>query len=499
MSDLFVELTLPNGLKIKQPTGLFINNKYVAAKSGELLEAVDPASGKLITKVHCAGPEDIDIAVKAARTAFPAWKSLDGAAKRDLFWKLATLMERDCKTIAALEAYDSGKPLDTNAIYDIEEAIEVLKYNAGWADKITGKTIPTTNAKFAYTIHEPIGVVGQIIPWNYPLLMAFWKLVALAASNCAIMKVSELTPLSMLYVGQLFVEAGFPPGVFQIVPGYGAVAGSALVEHLGVDKIAFTGSTVTGQAIQRAAAVNLKPVTLECGGKTPLLVFDDADLDQAVKWTAWGIFNNMGQICTGSSRAYVHESIYEKFLQELKKHVEQDYPQGHPFTSSTVVGPQVSKAQYNKIMGFLKIGKEEGARVILGGDKAIVKGYEGGFYIQPTIFADVKQHFRIVQEEIFGPVISIGKFSTDEEAVELANDSKYGLGASLFTKDITRAHLVARDLQAGMVWINSNNDSDIKIPFGGVKMSGHGRELGEYGLEEYTQAKAVHVNLGSKL
>ncbi|ONH65737.1 Aldehyde dehydrogenase [NAD(P)+] 1 [Cyberlindnera fabianii] len=500
MSDLSVEITLPDGSTYKQPTGLFINNEWVAATSGEFVESINPATGKPICKVHAAGVEDIDKAAKAAAEAFKTWKNIDPAERRDMLLKLASLVERDTDIITALEANDSGKPKDTNAIYDVQEVIELLKYVAGWTDKLSGETIPAGPNKFAFTIREPIGTVGCIVPFNYPLGMFGWKLSALAAGNCAIFKSAEQTPLSILYFANLFKEAGFPPGVAQVVSGYGAVAGDAMVKHPLIQKIAFTGSTKTGQLVQKNAAEYLKPVALECGGKTALLVFDDADLDQAVKWTAWGIFNNMGQICTGSSRAYIHESLYEKFLEELKAHVISDYPVGLPFEKDVVVGPQVSKAQYEKILGYIKSGKEQGARVVHGGKIPDREDLKDGYFVEPTIFADVKQDYTIVREEIFGPVIAIGKFSTDEEAVELANDCEYGLGASLFTKDITRAHLVAQKLEAGMVWINSNNDSDIKIPFGGVKMSGNeSRELGKIGIEAFTVAKAVHVNLGNKL
>lgn len=499
MSDLFVDITLPNNLTYKQPIGLFINNEFVPAQSGEFINSINPASDEVITKVHAAGPEDVDIAVKHARAAFKAWKKFDGSDRRDLFLKLASLIERDYDLIAAIEANDSGKPLDNNARFDVDETLEVIKYLAGWTDKIQGRTIPTTSKKFAYTIMEPIGVCGLITPFNYPLAMSAWKLASLASGNCAIYKSSEYTPLSILYVVQLFKEAGFPPGVIQVLSGSGAVAGDALVKHLGVDKIAFTGSTFTARKIQSNAAINLKPVTIEAGGKTPVLVFDDCDFDEAVAWSAIGIFSNMGQICTGSSRIYVQETIYEKFLSALKVHVEKEYPQGLPFEADVVVGPQVSKVQYEKILGYIKAGKEEGARVILGGDIPSRPELQKGYFIQPTIFADVKPHFKIVQEEIFGPVVSIAPFKTEEEAVQLANDTVYGLGASIFTKDITRATLLAQDLESGMVWINSNNDSDCKVPFGGVKLSGHGRELGQYGVETFMAPKAVHVNLGNNL
>lgn len=500
MSDVYTQITLPNGQSYKQPTGLFLNNEFVPATSGEFVESINPSTGAPICKVHAAGVADIDTAAQYAKEAFKTWKYVDGCERRDLLLKLASLVERDADILAALEANDSGKPKDTNAIYDIEEVVALLKYVAGWADKLEGSTIPAGPNKFAYTIREPIGVVGCIIPFNYPLAMFGWKLTALAAGNCAIFKSAEQTPLSVLYFAQLFKEAGFPPGVAQVISGFGAVAGDAMVRHPDIQKIAFTGSTKTGQLIQKVAADHLKPVTLECGGKTALLVFGDADIEQAVKWTAWGIFNNMGQICTGSSRAYVHESVYEKFLEELKQHVIAEYPQGLPFEDGVVIGPQVSKIQHEKILGYIDIGKAEGARVVLGGKQPDRADLQSGYFVEPTIFADVKPDFRIVKEEIFGPVIAIGKFTTDDEAVALANDCIYGLGASLFTKDITRAHTVAQKLESGMVWINSNNDSDVRIPFGGVKMSGNEtRELGKQGIEAFTVAKAVHVNLGWRL
>lgn len=498
--SISVDITLPNGQKYTQPTGLFINNEFVPATSGEFIETINPATGEPITKVHSAGVEDIDIVAKAANAAYSSWKYTDGVERRDLLLKLASLVERDRDILGALEANDTGKPKDTNAVYDVDEVVATLKYVAGWADKLEGTVIPVGPNKLAYTVREPIGVVGCIIPFNFPLAMFGWKLTALAAGNCAIFKSAEQTPLSILYFAQLFKEAGFPPGVAQVVSGLGRVAGDAMVKHPDIHKIAFTGSTATGQLIQRVAADYLKPLTLECGGKTALLVFDDADLDQAIKWTAWGIFNNMGQICTGSSRAYIHESLYEQFLQGLKEHVIAEYPQGLPFEEGVVVGPQVSKIQHEKILGYIQKGKDEGARVILGGKHPERADLQKGYFVEPTIFADVKQSFTIVKEEIFGPVIAVGKFSTDEEAIALANDTVYGLGASLFTSDITRAHTVAQKLESGMVWINSNNDSDVRVPFGGVKMSGNEtRELGKHGIEAFTVAKAIHVNLGNKL
>lgn len=491
------EVTLPNGMKYSQPSGLFINNEFVASKSGKTLESINPSTGEVNGAVYAAEAEDVDIAVAAARTAFKTWKKMTGVERGDLLFKMVQLMEEDQKTLSAVEAWDSGKTLEQNAKYDIAETISVFKYYAGWADKIQGRLIQNDPKKLAYTVHEPYGVCGQIIPWNYPILMAAWKLApALAAGNVVILKSSEVTPLSILYFAKLFKKAGFPPGVVSILSGFGATAGKALASHTGVDKVAFTGSTATGRVIQQLATSNLKAVTLECGGKSPLIIRGDADLEQAVKWAAAGIMQNQGQVCTSTSRIYAHESIYEEFLTQFAAHIKEVYVQGDMFQDDAVVGPQVSKMHYDKIMSYIDIGKKE-ARLVLGGEANKEAG--NGYFIKPTVFADVKPTHRVVQEEIFGPVVAVGKFSTDEEALELANGTEYGLGAAIFTKDIAIAHNMASDIEAGMVWINSSNDSDLHVPFGGVKMSGVGRELGEYGLTTYTQAKAVHVNLGTRL
>lgn len=498
--ELEYEVTLPNGLKYTQPSGLFINNEFVKSKAGRTLESINPSTGEVNGAVYAAEEDDVDIAVTAARAAFKSWKKSTGVDRGKLLFKVAQLLEeeKEKELITSIEAWDSGKTKEQNAQYDIDEVIEVFRYYAGWADKIQGKVIYNNPKKFAYTVHEPFGVCGQIIPWNYPLLMAAWKLApALAAGNVIVMKSSEITPLSILYFATLFKKAGFPPGVVNILSGYGATAGKALAAHKDVNKIAFTGSTATGKIIQQLASSNLKAVTLECGGKSPFIIRPDADLEQAVKWAAVGIMSNQGQICTSTSRIYVHESVYEKFLTAFAEHIKTDYKQGDMFNDEAVVGPQVSQMQYDKILSYLDIGKKEGARVILGGKAN--KDAGKGFFIEPTVFADVKPDFRIVREEIFGPVVAVGKFTTDEEAIELANDCEYGLGAAIFTKDITVAHIMAQDLESGQVWINSSNDSDVHVPFGGVKMSGVGRELGEYGLSMYTEAKAVHVNLGSVL
>ncbi|CAN3501465.1 aldehyde dehydrogenase [NAD(P)+] 1 [Diutina catenulata] len=491
---------LPNGKSYQQPSGLFINNEFVKSQSGKTFDSINPETGEVNGAVYEADAADIDIAVDAASEAFKSWRKVRGDKRGKMLFKLADLMDQERELLSAIEAWDSGKPRSQNALGDVIASAQCIRYFAGWADKVQGRVIQNDPKKLAYTIHEPFGVCGQIIPWNYPIAMAAWKIgPALAAGNTVVMKTSEITPLSMLYMCTLMKRAGFPPGVFNLVSGFGATAGKALAEHMKVQKIAFTGSTATGQAIQRAAASNMKAVTLECGGKSPLIIREDADLDQAVKWAAIGIMSNQGQICTSTSRIYVHEKIYEEFLTQYAAHVKENYKQGSTFADDVVVGPQVSKQQQQKVLGYIEVGKKEGARVVLGGEANTDGAMAKGFYVKPTIFADVKPSMRIVQEEIFGPVVSVGKFASDAEALELANSTEYGLGAAIFTRDLVAAHQMAADIEAGMVWINSSNDSDHHIPFGGVKMSGVGRELGEYGLSIYTQAKAVHVNMGLKL
>lgn len=375
-----------------------------------------------------------------------------------------------------------------------------MRYYAGWADKTFGQTIGTTPEKFAYTIRQPVGVVAQIIPWNYPLAMATWKLgPALACGNTVVLKAAEQTPLSILVLGTLIKKAGFPPGVVNFVNGLGHVAGGALVGHPLVDKVAFTGSTATASLIMSTAAKTLKNVSLETGGKSPLIVFSDAEMEQAVKWSHLGIMSNQGQICTATSRILVQEDVYDEFLSKFLAETKATSKIGSQWDESTYQGPQVSKVQYNRVLEYVNIGKSEGATLASGGQRAEVAGFEKGFFVAPTIFTDVNPSMRIWREEIFGPVVVIAKFKDEEEALSLANDSIYGLGAAVFTRDIQRAHRVAAEIESGMVWINSSQDCDPRVPFGGVKQSGIGRELGEAGLEAYSQIKAVHVNMGNNL
>ncbi|OOF97988.1 hypothetical protein ASPCADRAFT_3052 [Aspergillus carbonarius ITEM 5010] len=502
MSSLSVQLTAPNGRSYAQPVGLFINNEFVPSKSGERFASINPSNEEEIVSVYAAGEEDVDIAVKAARKAFndPSWKLLPSTERGILMQKLADLIEQHRETLATIETWDNGKPYSISLNDDLGEVINTLRYYAGYADKVHGQTIGTTPAKFAYTLRQPIGVVGQIIPWNFPLAMAAWKLgPALACGNTIVMKPAEQTPLSILYLANLIKEAGFPPGVINILNGHGRVAGSALVAHPGVDKVAFTGSTMTGREIMKTAAGTLKNITLETGGKSPLLVFDDADIEQAAKWAHVGIMYNQGQVCTATSRILVHESIYDKFVELFKAEVAATSKVGDPFADDTFQGPQVTKAQYERVLSYIEAGKSEGATLVAGGEPFKNVGDGKGFFIAPTVFTNVKDNMRIYREEVFGPFVVIASFSTEEEAVTRANDTTYGLGAAVFTKDIERAHRVASDIEAGMVWINSSNDSDFRVPFGGVKQSGIGRELGEAGLEAYSQTKAIHVNLGTKL
>ncbi|KAK5993024.1 Aldehyde dehydrogenase [Cladobotryum mycophilum] len=494
MSNLVAQLKAPNGVEFSLPTGLFINNEFVEATSGSKITSISPINGEEIVSVEAASEADIDRAVQAARAAFQEdseWRSLTGTERAALMHKLADLIEEHKHTLATIETWDNGKPYLVARDEDLNEVTGTLRYYAGYADKIHGQTIPTHANKLAYTLRQPIGVCAQIIPWNYPLGMAAWKLgPALATGNTIVLKPAEQTPLSILYVADLIRQAGFPR----------AEAGKALTVHPQIRKIAFTGSTATGREIMKAASVNMKNITLETGGKSPLIVFEDADIEQAARWAYTGILSNQGQVCTATSRLLVHESVTEKFLKEFVTYVTENAKTGDPFSEDTTHGPQVSQIQYEKILGYVETAKKEGAKLELGGESA-QKGLSNGkgFFIHPTIFTNVTKDMTIFREEIFGPVVAITPFKDDKEAIALANDSEYGLGAAVFSENIARAHKTAASLEAGMVWINSSNDSEIQVPFGGVKQSGIGRELGEAGLASYLETKAIHVNLGNKL
>ncbi|KAJ5968497.1 hypothetical protein N7501_004745 [Penicillium viridicatum] len=502
MASLSVQLTAPNGHTWTQPTGLFINNQWVKCSTGEKISSINPTTAKEITSIDAASAEDVDKAVKAARAALnnPTWRDLPGIDRGKLMNRLAQLIEDNRATLATIETIDNGKPYSVSFNDDLTETAETIRYYGGYADKVFGQVIDTTPDKFAYTVREPVGVCGQIIPWNFPLAMAAWKLgPALACGNTVVLKPAEQTPLSILFLANLIVEAGFPPGVVNIVNGHGAIAGAALASHMDVDKIAFTGSTATAKQIMKMASVNLKNITLETGGKSPLIVFNDADLEQAVEWAHIGIMYNQGQICTATSRILVQDEIYDRFLEAFKAQVKNVSKVGDPFEESTFQGPQVTQAQYDRILSYIDVGKSEKATLIAGGKPFTGVGDGKGFFVEPTVFTDVTPKMRIYQEEVFGPFVVIARFSEEKNAIEMANDSTYGLGSALFTTNLTRAHRVAKKIEAGMVWINSSNDSDWRIPFGGVKQSGIGRELGEAGLAAYSNIKAIHVNMKSKL
>ncbi|KAH8649976.1 aldehyde dehydrogenase [Xylariales sp. PMI_506] len=499
-TDLIKKLIAPNGKEITINSGLFINNQFIASTSGQKITVVDPTTEADICTVEAASSEDVDTAVKVARAALnhESWRDLPGTERGMLIYKLADLMEKNIETLATLECWNAGKPYGMVVGLELPAAINCLRYYAGWADKIHGHTIPTHSKKFAYTLRQPIGVCAQIIPWNYPILMAAWKLgPALATGNAVVLKAAEETPISILVIAQLVTEAGFPPGVVNIVNGYGKVAGHALTNHMDVDKIAFTGSTATGKIVQKAASANLKNLTLETGGKSALIVFEDANLEQAAKWAQIGIMSNQGQICTANSRLLVHEKVYQEFVEKFAT-VVKSVKVGNPFENDTFQGPQINRAQYEKILAYAQDAVTQGAALVTGG-VPLAGGTGKGFFIEPTIFKDVTSQMRVYREEIFGPFVTISPFQSEEEAVAKANETEFGLAASLFTQNIDKAHRVAAQLQSGMVWINSSTDSDYRVPFGGVKQSGIGRELGEAGLEGYLQTKAVHVNTGTML
>jgi len=479
-------------------TQIFINNEWRNSVSGKTFTTLDPCTEEVICQVQEGDKADVELAVKAAREAFKLdspWRRMDATQRGRLLYKLADLMERDRTYLASLETLDNGKPYTDSYAADLHLSIECYRYYAGWADKIHGKVIPVTGDYFAYTRHEPVGVCGQIIPWNFPLLMQAWKLGPALATGCTVvMKPAEQTPLTALYVGQLIKEAGFPAGVVNLVPGFGPTAGAAISEHLDVDKVAFTGSTEVGHIVMKAAASsNLKRVTLELGGKSPNIVFEDADLDVAVEKSHFGLFFNQGQCCCAGSRIFVQESIYDEFV---KRSVEraQRRKVGSPWEMGVEQGPQVDKEQFDKICSLIDSGVSDGAKMMCGGRRHGDQGY----FIQPTVFADVEDHMRIAQEEIFGPVQQILKFKTVDEVVERANNSTYGLAASIFTTDLDKAHVVAQSLRAGTIWINDYDKFSAMTPFGGYKMSGQGRELGEYGLENYTEIKCVTTKISKK-
>ncbi|MBW0535323.1 hypothetical protein O181_075038 [Austropuccinia psidii MF-1] len=495
-----VTLSFPSDLNLKPvtfETGLFINNEFVESADQSTFETINPANAQVLGVVSEAKAKDVDIAVQAAERAFNlVWGTNTPSQERGrLLYKLAEAIDNHREILAAIETIDNGKPYSMAKNIDLSKTVDTFRYFAGWADKNVGETNEVDNGKLAFTIHEPIGVVGQIIPWNFPLMMLSWKLApALATGNTIVLKTAEQTPLSALYVCKLIKDI-FPAGVVNILSGFGPSAGSAIVDHPKIQKIAFTGSTAVGKAIlARSSDKNLKRVTLELGGKSPNIIFEDADLEQAVRWAAFGLFFNQGQTCTAGSRVYVQEAIYDKFLQELQTHLK-SMKIGDPFDPNTFQGPQVSQVQFDRIMGYIQSGKTEGAECLLGGNRLGQKGY----FIEPTIFTNAHSNMKIFKEEIFGPVVIVKKFKDEDDVVAQAHNTTYGLAAAIHTRDINKALLTSKRLKAGTVWVNCYNLFAPQLAFGGYKDSGLGRENAQYALRNYTEVKSVIINLNDKI
>jgi aldehyde dehydrogenase (NAD+) len=487
----------PSPKKVPRPTihqtQCFIDGKWMPAVSGKTFDTVHPATEEVVAQVAEGDKADIDLAVKAARKQFDGgeWSRMDARDRGRLMYKFADLLEESAEELAGLETLDNGKPIRDSRAADIPLVIDCIRYYAGWADKIHGSTIPIRGNHFCYTKREPVGVVGQIIPWNFPALMTAWKWGPALASGCTIvMKPAEQTPLSCLRMARLAQKAGIPDGVINVVPGYGPTAGAALTAHPGVDKIAFTGEGGTAKIIQRSALETMKRVTFELGGKSPNVVFADSDLDAAIEGAYFGLYFNQGQCCCAGSRLFVEERVHDELIDRIKEKNE-DRRVGDPFDPETQQGPQVDKAQFEKILKYIEYGREDGADCITGGDRVGDKGY----FVEPTLFAGVTDDMRIARDEIFGPVMSVLKFKNVDDIVRRANDTNFGLAAAVWTRDIAKAHRFAQKVRAGTVWINCYDVFDAGAPFGGFKQSGIGRELGEAGLANYTELKTVTVSM----
>jgi len=478
------------------PGRLMIAGQWV--DGARKFDTVNPATGEVLTQIAEASREDVDRAVQAARRAFDdrsgAWRKMSASERGKLIWRLADLVEKSIEELAELETLDNGKPIFESRYVDMPMVIDVLRYYAGWATKIHGETVNTFETAFTYTLREPVGVVGLIIPWNFPLLLASWKLGPALACGCTIvLKPAEQTPLTTLRFGELAIEAGLPAGVLNIVTG-GPETGKAIVSHAGIDKIAFTGSTAVGKEIMRSAADTLKRVTLELGGKSPNIVFADSDIDNAVKGAINGIFYGKGEVCNAGSRLFVENKVRDEFLEKLVGRAKKMQP-SDPLDPKTRLGAIVSQEQMQTVLSYVEAGKKEGAKLIAGGNRVSVDGGKG-FFLEPTIFGDVTNDMKIAQEEIFGPVLATLSFDDVDQVIDLANRNQYGLAAAVWTRDIKKAHSVSRQLKAGTVWINTYGLMDAALPFGGYKSSGFGRELGKHAIEHYTEVKTVWLNMG---
>jgi aldehyde dehydrogenase (NAD+) len=486
--------TISESRAIDTETRLLINNEWVPSESGKTFSTFNPATGEELAQISEADAADVDKAVKVARDAFERgpWRKTNASERGRLLNRLADLVEQNADELATLETLDNGMPLTVARHAAVPLIVGHFRYFAGWADKNHGKTIPINGEYFCYTRHEPVGVVGQITPWNFPLLMYGMKLgPALSMGNTVVLKPAEQTPLTALRLGELIIEAGFPPGVVNILPGYGPTAGAAIANHMDIDKVAFTGSGEVGHLIMEAAGrSNLKRVSLELGGKSPNIVFADADMDQAIEGSHFALFFNQGQACCAGSRLFVEDKVYDEFVDKSVARASRRTV-GDPFDAGTEQGPQIDGIQFDKVMSYIDSGKCEGAELLTGGKRVGDRGY----FIEPTVFANVKDEMKIAREEIFGPVMSIIKFHDIDEVVERANNTTYGLAAGVWTRDIGKAHAIANSVRAGTVWVNCFDVFDAAAPFGGYKQSGIGREMGEYALQQYTEVKTVTVKL----
>jgi aldehyde dehydrogenase (NAD+) len=477
------------------PGRLLIDGQWVEGRKA--FDTINPATGEVLTQIVEASAEDVDRAVQASRRAYEdrngPWRKMSASQRGQLLWRLADLVEKNIDELAELETLDNGKPIFESRYVDMPMVIDVLRYYAGWSTKIHGETVNTSETAFTYTLREPVGVVGLIVPWNFPLLLASWKLgPALACGNTVVIKPAEQTPLTALRFGELAIQAGVPAGVLNIVTG-GPETGKAVVRHPGIDKIAFTGSTAVGKEIMRGSADTLKRVTLELGGKSPNIVFADSDIDSAVKGAINGIFYGKGEVCNAGSRLFVENKVQDEFLDKVVARAKKMQP-ADPLDPKTRMGAIVSQEQMHTVLSYIEAGKKEGAKLIAGGNRVSVDGSKG-FFIEPTIFGDVRNDMKIAREEIFGPVLATLKFDDVDEVIQLANNNPYGLAAAVWTRDVKKAHLVSRQLRAGTVWINTYGLMDAALPFGGYKSSGFGRELGMNAIEHYTEVKTVWMNL----